>query len=143
MSNFSKVMFTAVIVTFTLVIMTTVFASAQEKNSDGHQKNGAHNHVKYQKLKNPVKPTAKALEEGKLLYAAHCATCHGSSGNGDGETMKGADFTTGNFRHGGTDGEVYNLILHGSKAAGMPAWNTTLTSRDIWKLVRIVKSYGK
>ena len=35
-------------------------------------------------MKNPVKSDAESIDIGKNLYAKHCKSCHGKSGEGDG-----------------------------------------------------------
>lgn len=73
--------------------------------------------------------------EGKDLYLAYCASCHGKSGKGDGPVvpaLKGplADLRTIAKRHGGTFpqekmekmilGEKGSRVAHGSE--DMPVW---------------------
>src|SRR5579884_2445350 len=50
-------------------------------------------------MKNPLQPTSANLAEGKTLFNANCAPCHGASGAGDGPAAaslnpKPADFKT-------------------------------------------------
>jgi len=65
----------------------------------------------YKSMVNPQKGKADPDNVGKMLYAKHCKSCHGSTGLGDGP--KAANFetkinslTTAKFQ-AQTDGEIY------------------------------------
>ena len=38
--------------------------------------------------RNPVPPSAEALGAGRALWRAHCETCHGTAGKGDGPNAR-------------------------------------------------------
>jgi mono/diheme cytochrome c family protein len=78
---------------------------------------------------------AEVAETGAETYAAHCASCHGGEGKGDGPTapalrQKPADLTTIARRRGGTfpRTEMADFILGRGKRIGahgtrdMPVW---------------------
>lgn len=51
------------------------------------------------------------------VFAARCAYCHGAHGEGG----RGADLTTGQFRHGSSDAELFSVIRNGIPGTEMPA----------------------
>jgi putative heme-binding domain-containing protein len=55
---------------------------------------------------------------GAQLYAAQCATCHGSNG----DQVGGVNLRSGQFRRAITDNEVMRLITTGIPGASMPAF---------------------
>lgn len=60
---------------------------------------------------------------GKELYAARCATCHGTSGKGDGPAgihlqPKPADFTSAAWQASVTDAHLEAIISRGGAAVG-------------------------
>ena len=99
------------------------------------------------KLKNPVAADAKSLGEGKRLYGAQCASCHGLTGKGDGKggaLLKPlpADFTDDVWKHGSGDGEIFVVIRDGVKQTGMRAFGGRITTQEIWHLVNYLRSLG-
>jgi mono/diheme cytochrome c family protein len=98
---------------------------------------------KFSAVKNPVKPDATNLKEGRDLYVTHCQSCHGKKGKGDGtkaaqlETECG-DFTTAAFLKE-TDGALYYKITEGRK--DMPSFKKKIPEQsDIWNVVNYVRS---
>src|SRR5256886_11869613 len=80
------------------------------------------------------------VREGEGLYAAHCASCHGAAGGGDGPLAKSlsvrppalADLAVlGRF----TDQELTRLILQGRPGTPMPGFARTLDSGQVAGLV--------
>jgi cytochrome c oxidase cbb3-type subunit III len=55
---------------------------------------------------------------GAQLYAAQCATCHGSNG----DQVGGVNLRSGQIRRASTDNELMRLITTGIPGAGMPAF---------------------
>src|SRR5262245_26485166 len=60
--------------------------------------------------------TQAVIDAGARLYAASCATCHGTNGDAVGS----ANFRSGKFRHATTDQDLQRIILNGLPSAGMP-----------------------
>jgi mono/diheme cytochrome c family protein len=109
---------------------------------------GAHQHPEAAKKKNPVAADAKSLAEGKELYTANCADCHGETGKGDGPMAAytgeplPSDLTDAEWKHGSTDGEIFLVIHDGVENTGMRNFDKELTEQQIWHLVNYVKSLG-
>ncbi len=74
------------------------------------------------------------VEAGGRLYRSHCAVCHGIEGEGG----RGAVLTTGMFRHGGTDRDLYETISEGIPGTEMPG--IFFNGRQLWQLVSYVRS---
>jgi putative heme-binding domain-containing protein len=55
---------------------------------------------------------------GAQLYAAQCATCHGSNG----DQVGGVNLRSGQIRRGTTDAELMRLLRTGIPGAGMPSF---------------------
>ncbi|MEQ9414245.1 MAG: c-type cytochrome [Cyclobacteriaceae bacterium] len=95
-------------------------------------------------MKNPVKNDSEAISIGKALYAKHCRSCHGKSGEGDGtkaaelETFPG-DFTLPEFK-AQTDGALFYKTSEGRD--DMPSFNKKIpNSEDLWSLVHYLKTF--
>lgn len=84
-------------------------------------------------LTNPFTSESDA-EAGGRLYRAHCAVCHGIEGEGG----SGAVLTTGAFRHGGTDRDLYTTISEGIPGTEMPG--IFFNGKQLWQIVSYVRS---
>jgi mono/diheme cytochrome c family protein len=98
-------------------------------------------------MKNPVPANAASLGAGKKLYDTQCASCHGPTGKGDGKggaLLKPlpADLTDKEWKHGGTDADLYTTIRDGVKQTGMAAYGSRIPARDIWNLVNYLRTLG-
>jgi len=92
---------------------------------------------------------AQNAAEGKKLYASYCASCHGDSGKGDGVAArslpaKPADHTNGTIMNQLTDKFLTDIITKGgsvvNKSGFMPAWGSSLNSKQISDIVAYVRS---
>lgn len=95
-------------------------------------------------MKKFMEPSDEFRAQGKTVYAAQCATCHGPAGKGDGPaaaalTPKPRNFTSGEWKLGGTPAQVFNTISKGSPGTSMPPFDT-LSVKDRWALVHYVRS---
>jgi putative heme-binding domain-containing protein len=88
-----------------------------------------------QQQRNPF-DTAEGLEQGIALFQTHCSYCHGARGEGG----RGADLTTGQYRHGGTDANLFATVRNGIPGTEMPA--VRATDDEVWKMVAFVKKLG-
>jgi high-affinity iron transporter len=83
---------------------------------------------------------------GKTLYDTQCASCHGTSGKGDGKMAammnppKPSDLTDGTWKHGATDGEIFTLIRDGAKGTAMRGYAARMKTEDIWNVVNYLKT---
>jgi mono/diheme cytochrome c family protein len=96
--------------------------------------------------------------KGKTLFETNCASCHGTSGKGDGPVGAALqppprDFTVGDFKldtdkdgKPGTDADLMNVIANGAAAYGgsamMAPWGH-LSEQDRADLVAYVRSLHK
>ncbi len=82
--------------------------------------------------KNPFHSAADA-QIGKRYYMGHCAFCHGPEGEGG----RGVNLTTGRYRHGGSDRELFNTIQKGVRGTEMPG--AELPESEVWRVVAFVR----
>lgn len=104
-------------------------------------------------LSMPEPPAANPLPPGEPLYTAHCASCHGEKGDGNGPASvflypKPRNFISGEFKLKSTlntpaasDSDLYRTITHGVPGTAMPSWSN-LTSDERWALVEYVKHFA-
>jgi mono/diheme cytochrome c family protein len=99
------------------------------------------------RLKNPVAATTESLAEGKRLYQRHCASCHGSNGEGGpGNDLIPAapDLTDKEWKHGSTDGEIFSAIKNGvPPELNMVPFGDQISDTEIWTIVNYIRSIAK
>ena len=131
-----------------LCFQVSLFAAAgqqQQKPQEHQHAEGKHTHPDAAKMKNPVASSAASIAAGKKLYDAQCASCHGSTGKGDGKAgalLKPlpSDLSDAEWKHGSTDGEIFTVIRDGARQTGMRAYGSRIPANDIWNLVNYVRS---
>lgn len=99
-----------------------------------------------QAVENPLEMSDAVVRQGKQVYTRFCVTCHGISGKGDTD-MAGtleeppSDLTDGEWKYGGTDGELMSVIKAGTDT-GMPAFKDNLNDQRIWQAVHYLRTIG-
>lgn len=100
----------------------------------------------------PPAASADLVAEGRSLFRAACAPCHGHRGDGRGPAARGMDpaprdFTGGAFRFRSTpsgapptDIDLFRTISHGVPGTWMPAWEDLLGERQRWAIVAYLKT---
>jgi putative heme-binding domain-containing protein len=87
-------------------------------------------------LSNPFN-TPEDAEAGGRIFRSHCAVCHGPEGSGG----KAADLTTGRFRHGSADSDLYKTISEGIPGTEMPG--IFFNGKQMWQIVAYVRSLSQ
>lgn len=82
-------------------------------------------------LTDPVK-----INEGKDLYVANCAACHGRNGEGS----VGPNLTDPYWLHGGSLKDIYRSIRYGWVEKGMKAWKDDLSQMQILQITSFIKT---
>jgi mono/diheme cytochrome c family protein len=94
------------------------------------------------KMKNPLPETDEVVSQGQEVFLGSCAQCHGASGRGDtniGRNMAppAMDLTSSHVQHW-SDAELFWIIQNGVRLTGMPAWKSSISDNDTWKLARFI-----
>lgn len=93
----------------------------------------------------PFGTSEDVFEAGAHLYAARCASCHGTPHSD--APMTAPDTQLWRSGHhllaSRTPSELYTSIAAGSPAKGMPAYATALTDTQIWQLALLLRSSGQ
>lgn len=91
---------------------------------------------------------------GALLYAQHCAVCHGPDGRGNGPAApslipRPRDFTLGQFKYKSTpaadppsDSDLMRVVDRGLKASAMPYFHDLLSQDDLQAIVQYIKQFS-
>jgi mono/diheme cytochrome c family protein len=94
---------------------------------------------------NPVATSPDVLADGLAHYADHCASCHGTNGDGNTEMGRGLFPKPPDMRQAATqlltDGELFYIIERGVRFTGMPGWSTGTESGEnaTWRLVHFIR----
>ncbi len=92
------------------------------------------------------------LAKGKQVYDIYCVTCHGATGDGQGVVGKTLnppprDFTKGDFKYGGTDQDIFDVISNGAASKGgsalMAPWGAVIPEADRHAIVKFIRSLRK
>lgn len=78
------------------------------------------------------------LKQGALVYAAHCAQCHGGPGFAQakiGQSMQPLPGPLVDASARWQPRELYWITKHGIKMSGMPAWQFHMSESDLWAVV--------
>ena len=119
----------------TLVVMIAASARAQEPGGSAAAR----------AVKNPVASTASSVTAGAASYKKYCAFCHGAAGKGDGalapKGMTPADLTDETWVRGGTDGEIFAVIMAGAGPKfEMKGYQGKIPDQDVWHIVNYLRS---
>jgi cytochrome c oxidase cbb3-type subunit 3 len=79
--------------------------------------------------------TADTIERGHVFFADNCGICHGFDAHGG---DKGPDLNTGQFKHGGSDADLFRTITHGVPGTIMPA--NDLPADQVWAIITFLRS---
>lgn len=94
-------------------------------------------------LTNPLDETPATIAEGRALYEAYCALCHGSEGEGDGglaRYYRRMPPLTARHVLNYPDGFVYSIIREGGR--NMPRFGDALSVDERWALVHYLGTLG-
>lgn len=95
--------------------------------------------------KNPYADNADALKIGLAHYQENCFVCHAAPGVESSEIAKGMNPPPPMLDdvEDMTDGELFYLVKNGIRMTGMPAFGSTHTDEEIWKMVAFVRHLTK
>ena len=94
-------------------------------------------------------PAVPGVPQGRALYDAHCAVCHGPAGKGDGPGARVVrqpmrDFSDPAAMRAVDDRFLFEIIKKGSSQFGrsnaMPAWGMKLSDEEIRAVVAYIRS---
>lgn len=96
-------------------------------------------------LANPIPPNPESIARGQELYSTNCASCHGTTGEGDGPVgltlnPRPADLRQHAIPGIHTDSQLFEWITNGFPGSRMPAFKTTLSDTDRWNLVNFIRT---
>jgi mono/diheme cytochrome c family protein len=94
------------------------------------------------KMKNPLPETDEVVSQGQEVFLGSCAQCHGADARGDtyvGRNMypPAMDLSSSHVQHW-SDAELFWIIQNGVRLTGMPAWKSSISDNDTWKLARFI-----
>jgi mono/diheme cytochrome c family protein len=102
----------------------------------------------YTALTNPLPRTKATVDRGAQVYAQNCVSCHGVTGQGDGEAGRKLSPPPGNLAwlsqlplvH--QDAFMYWTVAEGGSplGSGMPTFKATLSKDDIWSVIAYIQA---
>jgi mono/diheme cytochrome c family protein len=100
--------------------------------------------AEYKRMDNPLPSDQQTLSAGRTVYLGYCAVCHGARGTGNADIGRNmyppaADLTSRRVIDM-NDGEIAWIVKFGLSFVGMPAFGTILEDRQVWQVVRLIRS---
>ncbi|WP_353073181.1 cytochrome P460 family protein [Tunturiibacter gelidoferens] len=94
------------------------------------------------KMNNPLPETDEVISQGREVFLGSCAQCHGADARGDADLGRSMDppamdLSSGHVQHW-SDAELFWIVQNGVRLTGMPAWKTSISENDTWKLARFI-----
>src|SRR5512140_206639 len=95
------------------------------------------------KRKNPIRADAESLAAGADLYKRQCASCHGTTGAGDGPACVDLKRKPESLRDlelaKESDGEIFWKLTEGKKP--MPSFVQWLSEDDRWHVINYIRTF--
>ena len=90
-------------------------------------------------LRSSIEVNETNLAKGKYLYGIYCATCHGLTGDGQGDLVKNEKFLgVPNYKDREiTEGSIYHVIMHGRNLMG--SHSSQLRAEERWQVTQYVE----
>ncbi len=98
---------------------------------------------------NPLAGKSNAIEAGKTIYNANCASCHGDKALGDGPAAKSLNPPPQPLANEGSlsDAYLYWRTAEGGRMepfqSAMPAWKSFLSEEQIWQVIAYLRTLMK
>jgi cytochrome c oxidase cbb3-type subunit 2 len=123
-----------------LFIQLVSFASAQNAPGTSKKKNCIYAEIgkapdKARARQNPMRNDPEAIAAGGILFAQHCAECHGSKAEG---RKRGPSLLVSDVQSA-EPGAIFWILTNGVVRRGMPVWSK-LPEPQRWQLVSFLKS---
>ena len=131
-----------IVVVFTLVMVSSAYAvKCPEPRKT---KAAPASFVKQDKTKKANQANGKKLFN-KTAKPLACKMCHGKTGAGDGKLGKvlkpqPRNFTCAKTMKKISAGQMFWIIKNGSKGTGMVAHKKTLKDKDIWDIIKYIRT---
>ena len=91
----------------------------------------------------PPPSTETSIKTGAAVYAKLCRACHGLRGRGDGIAAppgtKPANLVDAEWKHGGTDAEIFKTIRQGIDPFDVMRPQRGLSDADIWSIIHYLR----
>ena len=129
----------------TMIRLAMLFLVATVAHGENkHREPGPH--AASQALENPIEMNEASARQGRRIFQRFCVSCHGIDGNGQTDMAANLrvplpDFTSGEWKYGGTDGEIFSLIRNGTPN-GMDAYGERITEQRTWHLVNYIRTFA-
>jgi len=99
------------------------------------------------KMTNPLPETDEVERQGQEVFLGACAQCHGADARGDTTVGRGMyppamDLTSAHVQHW-SDAELFWIVQNGVRLTGMPAWKSSISDDDTWKLARYIHNIAR
>jgi mono/diheme cytochrome c family protein len=98
--------------------------------------------VRADESKTPDLKRTETIESGFRQYEAHCVQCHGAPGVSPDAGALGMTPVPGYLvptAREWTAAQIHQVVKHGIKMTGMPAWKYRMDDDEIWQVVAFVK----
>lgn len=96
------------------------------------------------RVTDPLPATSDNLIAGVKLYAQNCAVCHGDASGKATNVAKGLYQEPPQLANDGVeddpDGVTFWKLKHGIRWTGMPAFDKTLSDKQLWQLTLFLKT---